>query len=152
MTTEVLDIRQLVQSPDKVGYDIGNQNQLSSRPGQSLLREFIVKKLINPIEYLAFSIYNKQPPKEQNNHALVQFAQHDRGPFHFLRPSFSSHLKNRVGLTLTKAVVLRMMINIHGVPITSKSHTHPSHSQTSRLLTSSSSLGAPIPRSTIPQL
>ncbi len=40
MTTEVLDIRQLVQSPDKVGYDIGNQNQLSSRPGQSLKRVY----------------------------------------------------------------------------------------------------------------
>ncbi len=35
MTTEVLDIRQLVQSPLKVGYDIGNQNQLRPRPGQS---------------------------------------------------------------------------------------------------------------------
>ena len=33
-------------------------------------------------------------------------------------------------------------------PITSKSHTHPSHSQTSRLLTSSLSLGVPVPRTT----
>ncbi len=33
-------------------------------------------------------------------------------------------------------------------PITSQSHTHPSHSQTSRLLTSSLSLGVPVPRST----
>ena len=33
-------------------------------------------------------------------------------------------------------------------PITSKSHTHPSHSQTSRLLTSSISLGVPVPRTT----
>jgi hypothetical protein len=30
----------------------------------------------------------------------------------------------------------------------SKSHTHPSHSQTSRLLTSSLSLGVPVPRPT----
>ncbi len=35
-----------------------------------------------------------------------------------------------------------------GSPIISKSHTHPSHSQTSRLLTSSLSLGVPVPRST----
>jgi hypothetical protein len=30
-------------------------------------------------------------------------------------------------------------------PITSNTHTHPSHSQTSRLLTSSLSLGVPVP-------
>ena len=35
-----------------------------------------------------------------------------------------------------------------GAPVTSKSHTHPSHSQSSRLLTSSLSLGVPVPRST----
>jgi hypothetical protein len=31
------------------------------------------------------------------------------------------------------------------VPFESRSHTHPSHSQTSRLLTSSLSLGVPVP-------
>jgi hypothetical protein len=35
MTTEVLDIRQLVQSPAKVGEAIDNQNKLRPRPGQS---------------------------------------------------------------------------------------------------------------------
>jgi hypothetical protein len=35
-----------------------------------------------------------------------------------------------------------------GTPIPSESHTHPSHSQTSRLLTSSLSLGVPVPRVT----
>jgi hypothetical protein len=34
------------------------------------------------------------------------------------------------------------------LPIASSSHTHPSHSQTSRLLTSSLSLGVPVPRPT----
>jgi hypothetical protein len=34
------------------------------------------------------------------------------------------------------------------VSITSKSHTHPSHSETSRLLTSSLSFGVPVPRGT----
>jgi hypothetical protein len=37
-------------------------------------------------------------------------------------------------------------LNLDGVPISSKSHTHPSHSQTSHLLTSSLSLGVPVPR------
>ena len=36
---------------------------------------------------------------------------------------------------------LRINLNLDGAPITSKSHTHPSHSQTSRSFTSSLSLG-----------
>jgi hypothetical protein len=50
-------------------------------------------------------------------------AQTVRDQFHFLRTTFSSHLKSRVGLVLTKATVLRIMLNIDGAPITSKSHT-----------------------------
>ena len=71
----------------------------------------------------------------------VQLAQHDRDQFHFRRVAFSTQVKSRVGLTLAKAVDLRITLNLDGVSITSKSHTHPSHSQTSRLLTSSLSLG-----------
>ncbi len=40
----------------------------------------------------------------------------------------------RLDNILTKTVILRLNLNIDGSPITSKSHTHPSHSQTSRLL------------------
>jgi hypothetical protein len=36
--------------------------------------------------------------------------------------------------------------NFDGAPITSQTHTHPSHSQTSGLLTSSLSLGVPVSR------
>ncbi len=43
---------------------------------------------------------------------------------------------------------LRINLNIDGAPITSRTHTQPSHSQTSRLLTSSLSLGVPVPRTT----
>ena len=78
----------------------------------------------------------------------VHLEQHHRGQFHFRLTSFPSHLKNRVDLTLTKTTVLRINLNIDGEPITSRTHTHPSHSQTSRLLTSSISLGVPVPRST----
>ena len=53
-----------------------------------------------------------------------------------------------VRLTLGKDATLRIILNIDGTPITSKSHTHPSHSQTSRLLTLSLSLGVPVPRGT----
>ncbi len=67
----------------------------------------------------------------------VQLVTHDRVQFHFLRAAYSSQLKSKVGNILAKAVELRIILNIDGAPVTSISHTHPSHSQTSRLLTSS---------------
>ncbi len=76
----------------------------------------------------------------------VLSAQSDRGFFHYLRAAFSSMLKSRVGNILVKVAALRINLNLDGAPIASKSHTHPSHSQTSRLLTSSLSLGVPVPR------
>ena len=78
----------------------------------------------------------------------VQLAQFDRGFFHYRRAAFSSMLKSHVGNILAKAAALRINLNLDGAPIASKSHTHPSHSQTSRLLTSSLSLGVPVPRAT----
>jgi hypothetical protein len=51
-------------------------------------------------------------------------------------------------LVSTKTASVRVNLNIDGAPITSRTHTHPSHSQTSRLLTSSLSLGVPVPRPT----
>ena len=78
----------------------------------------------------------------------VQLAQSTRGFFHYHRVFFSSILKSRVGNILAKTTVLRVTVNLDGSPITSKSHTHPSHSQTSRLLTSSLSLSVPVPRAT----
>ena len=79
----------------------------------------------------------------------VQLAQSTSGGFfHFRRAAFFSNLKSKSGNLLPKAVVLRINVNLDGVSITSKSHTHPSHSQTSRLLTSSLSLGVPVPRPT----
>jgi hypothetical protein len=59
-----------------------------------------------------------------------------------------SKLKVKVGSTLAKASGMCVNLNIDGSPITSRTHTHPSHSQTSRLLTSSLSLGVPVPRET----
>jgi hypothetical protein len=78
----------------------------------------------------------------------VQLAQTDRGQFHFRRAAFFSVLKSRVGNILAKAAALRINLNLDGAPIASKSHTHPSHSQSSRLLTSSLSVGVPVPRPT----
>ena len=79
----------------------------------------------------------------------VQLAQSNMGGFfHFRRAAFSSLLKASVVNILAKTAALRITLNLDGAPITSKSHTHPSHSQTSRLLTSSLSLGVPVPRPT----
>jgi hypothetical protein len=78
----------------------------------------------------------------------VQFAQSTSGQFHFHRETFSQQLTGKVGLTLAKAADLRINLNLDGAPIASKSHTHPSHSEISRLLTSSLSLGVPVPRPT----
>jgi hypothetical protein len=65
--------------------------------------------------------------------------------FHFCHASFSSQIKSKIGNILAKVEALRINLNIDGTPIASRSHTHPSHSQTSRLLTSSLSLGVPVP-------
>jgi hypothetical protein len=78
----------------------------------------------------------------------VQVVQHDRGGFHYHRTEFSDHLDAKTGSILGKVSSLRFILNIDGSPIISKSHTHPSHSQTSHLLTSSLSLGVPVPRPT----
>ena len=48
--------------------------------------------------------------------------------------AFYSQLISKVGNILAKAKVLRINLNIYGAPIGSHAHTHPSHSQTSRLL------------------
>ena len=61
--------------------------------------------------------------------------------FHFHHVVFSSQFKSKVGHILTKTVSLRINLNIDGTPISFGSHTHPPHSQNSRLLTSSLSLG-----------
>jgi hypothetical protein len=45
-----------------------------------------------------------------------------------LPSAFSSHLMSKVGNILDKSASLRINLNIDDTPITSKSHTHPSHS------------------------
>jgi len=65
------------------------------------------------------------------------------GLFHFRRAVYSAQLKSKCGNLLDKDTALRINLNLDGTPIASKSHTHPSHSQTSRL-----SLGVAVPRPT----
>ncbi len=77
-----------------------------------------------------------------------QLAHSNSGLFHYHRAAFSSQLKSKIGNILDKVAAIRIILNIDGVPVASRSHTHPSHSQTSRILTSSLSLGVPVPRTT----
>ena len=64
----------------------------------------------------------------------VQSAQSNRGTLHFKSAAFLGQLKAKSGSILAKAAARRVNLNIDGAPITSRSHTHPSHSQESRLL------------------
>ena len=50
------------------------------------------------------------------------------GLFVFWRVAFLAQLRSKVGRTLAKSAVLRVNLNIDGVSITSRTHTHPSHS------------------------
>ncbi len=59
--------------------------------------------------------------------------------------SLSLHRHSYIGFILTFASSIH---NKQQTKIASSSHTHPSYSQTSRLLTSSLSLGVPVPRPT----
>jgi hypothetical protein len=61
---------------------------------------------------------------------------------------FYSHLKSKYGYILPESGGLRIILNIDGTLVTSRLQTHPSHSQTSGLLTSSLSLGVPVPHTT----
>jgi hypothetical protein len=74
---------------------------------------------------------------------LQEFCQHNQ-----IVDSSTDQLKSKVGLVLVKETDLRITLHLDEAPIISKSHTHPSHSQTSRLLTSSLSLGIPVPQAT----
>jgi hypothetical protein len=76
----------------------------------------------------------------------VQLPQSISDQFHYRRAAFSSQLKSKIGNILVKETTLRITSNIDGSPLVSRLHTHPSHSQTSRLLTSPLSLGVPVPR------
>ena len=75
----------------------------------------------------------------------VQLVQSDRDQFHYKHVVFSSKFKSKVDNILAKVAALRITLNIDDTPVESRSHTHPSHSKTDRLLTSSMSLGLTVP-------
>jgi hypothetical protein len=87
----------------------------------------------------------------------IQFVEYTSGLFHFLLTSFAQQMDCEGGrecvfvcreCIIVKVSTLRITLNLDGVSIIFKSHTRPSHSQTSRLLTSSLSLGVEVPRPT----
>jgi len=65
--------------------------------------------------------------------------------FRVRRTAFYAQLKSKVGNILAKATALRINRNIDGAAIASRAHTHPSHSQTSRLRFTSLSVCTPFP-------
>ncbi len=89
--------------------------------------------IVNSLDCYSYSLIGKMTAFLKFQDTGVQPDQHDRGLFHFRRAAFSVTLKAKVGSTLVKSAALRINLNIDGVPITSRTHTHPSHSQTFRL-------------------
>ena len=67
-----------------------------------------------------------------------QHAQPEQDLFRFRRAAFYTRLKSTFGLLIAKASV-HVHLSVDGCPISSRAHTHPSHSQTSRLLSPSPS-------------
>jgi hypothetical protein len=93
----------------------------------------------------ASSIHNKQLLDFASSiHYKQQLAERIRG----LRPAPGESWSQICKLSLDKSAALHITLNLDGSTIISKSHTHPSHSQTSRLLTSFLSLGIVVPGST----
>ena len=71
-----------------------------------------------------------------------QLAQHNRGKCHFFSAAFPSQLEAMVGGALARASALHVGLGVGGTTIASGSRrVRTSHSWTSRLLTSSFSLG-----------
>jgi hypothetical protein len=70
-----------------------------------------------------------------------QLAKHNRGKCHFFIAAFSSQLEAMVGGALPRASDLHVGLGVGGTTIASGSRVRTSHSWTSRLLTSSFSLG-----------
>jgi hypothetical protein len=60
----------------------------------------------------------------------VQLAHTTSVQFHDRRAAFSSQIKSKIGNILAKTAELRIILNIDEAPVASRSHTHPSHSQT----------------------
>ena len=71
----------------------------------------------------------------------MQFAQRYRGNATSFSAASSSRLEAMVGGALARASALRVGLGVGGATIASGSRARPSHSWTSRLLTSSFSLG-----------
>ena len=101
---------------------------------------------------LSFLDKGKQKKSAKSTEFLLNmpFAQHNRGFATSFSATSSLRREAMVGGALARASAsaLRVNLNLDGAPIASNSHTHPSYSQTSRLLTSSLSLGVPVPRPT----
>jgi hypothetical protein len=100
--------------------------------------------MVNLSDFYSYRLIGKLTASLQ----LQEFCQHNQIVDSTTTAARLSLPRYKVGLTLAKAAGLRITLNLDGAPIISRTHTHPSHSQTSRLLTSSLSLGVPVPRTT----
>jgi hypothetical protein len=104
--------------------------------------------ILNGCAFYSYRLIGKPETDRFFADSGVQLAQSDRDQFHYHHTVLFSQIKSKVGNILVKADALRITLNIDGASMDSKSHTHPSHSQTFRLLTSSLSLVVPVTHTT----
>ena len=76
-----------------------------------------------------------------HRHSEFQLAQRNCGKCHFFRTTFPSQLESMVGGALTRDLAVHVDLGVGGTTIESGSRVRTSYSWTSRLLTSSFSLG-----------
>ena len=74
------------------------------------------------------------------SHNPVYVSQVTENHLHFRLEVFSSQFKSKIGHILTKTTTLRIMLNIDGSPIASRSHSHPSHTQNTHLVSGEKTL------------
>jgi hypothetical protein len=89
---------------------------------------------------LSHFITNKNKTRKQNDFLLfleLSCVETLLDLCHFHHTGLYCHLKSKVVNIFTKVTVSSINLNIDGVPISSRSHAHPSHSQISLLLSSS---------------
>jgi hypothetical protein len=103
-------------------------------------------------KYKEIQVTQKQTHRENDRFFAASGAdQSQHNLFHFRRAAFyspSSDLRlQHPGLVKTTVLRHGINLNIDDAPIVSHIHTHPSHSQTSSLLSPSLCLGIPFPHS-----
>ncbi len=123
-------------------------NTISTEKNLTVVFSFLIPSRLKRMNHIHNSTQTHRETDRFFTTSGVQVEHSTSGLFHFRHTTFSGQLETRVNNILEKSATLRVNLNLDGTPITSRTHTHPWHSQTSRLLISFLSLGVPVPPAT----